>query len=84
MGKLSQPMTAVMGGAREKGGTLVLEGGRYWTWPGCPAMEGRSGVPAWFATRETVNALIRTGHLEVTRRANGLAVEVRVAGMVPA
>lgn len=87
MSKLTPNMQDVLEKARANGGTLVRVVHGYWTWPDCPLMAAPdwtgNHLPTWFVKLATIDALVKRGELEVTTRANGEAVEVRLPG-VPA
>lgn len=87
MAKLTPTMQDVLEKARANGGTLVRVVHGYWSWPDCPTMAEPdwtgNHLPTWFVKLATIDALVKRGELEVTTRANGEAVEVRVPG-VPA
>lgn len=84
MGKLSASMLAVVIAATHGGGVLVRSVHGYWTTPDCPLSEKPDWtgqrIPVWFTRQATVDALVKRGELEVTKRANGEAVEVRIPG----
>ncbi|MBY0395649.1 MAG: hypothetical protein K2X91_04150 [Thermoleophilia bacterium] len=87
MAKLSPSMTAVLEVIRANGGTLVRVTHGYWTWPDCPVKPEKdwTGVqnPVWFTRLATIEALVKRGELEITRRANGEPLEAQIPG-VPA
>lgn len=82
MTKLTPKMREVLEKAQAKGGILIRSTHNYWTWPGCPleAEPDWTGnhLPCWFVKPATINALVTRGVLEVMKRANGEAAEVRV------
>lgn len=85
MNRLSPTMQAVLEKIRANGGSLVRVVHGYWTWPGCPtaAEPDWTGnhLPTWFVKLATIDALVKRGELEVTKRANGEPVEVRLPGV---
>lgn len=72
MARISPTMKTALEVIAAAGGTFILNGG-FWTPPGHVG-------PRRVVGTGTVEALVRSGELEVTRRANGIAVEVRLPG----
>jgi hypothetical protein len=86
--RLSPTMSAVLEVMKANGGTFVRAVHTYWTWPGCPTHSTPdwtgAHLPTYIAKQQTIDALVRLEVLEVTRRSNGEAVEVRIRGALVA
>jgi hypothetical protein len=57
---LSDVMLAALRFAGEHDGQLVRRPGGFWTWPDCREV---GGVPEWYVTAHTINALVDRGLL---------------------
>lgn len=74
---LSATMAAALVDTIERGGTLVRWAGGYWTAPGTAPV--RPGVPIWYVSTATVEALIARGRFHVTKKLpRGQACEVEL------
>lgn len=76
--KLSKTQQQLMAKIRETGDTIVRLPGGFWTCPD-PMVDAR-GVPAWWFSSHTINALIKRNVLTVTKtgRTSVFPVECRL------
>ena len=63
---LSATMAAALALASEHGGKLERRTYGSWTYPGAPRRWENEGVPDWFVTNATVEALVKRGRMKFT------------------
>lgn len=80
---LSPTMQAILAEIERRGGEIECWIGGFWTYPGCPKgdqLPDGTPIPEWYASSDTIRALVRRGKLVVTKRTNsGWPIAMKIA-----